>query len=336
MGIKSLTKLIKDKSPDSITTSQYHKLSGKRVAIDASLYIYQCLMNVRHNGKSLTNNDDKVTSHISGIFYKNVNLLSMNITPVYIFDGKPPAEKYEVIRCRQEKAKVAKTKLENSVSDEKCSESTKDKLEKKSIRLTKTHIDDIKQLLNLMGIEYLHMDGEGEALASELCRIGYVDYVMTEDMDTLPFGCPRLIRNCLDRTQKRKDLISIINLDKVLEDLKLDYDKFVELCILCGCDYCQNIPRIGIVKAYSIIKEFDCVGDFINSDHKYVVPDNYLECFERSKELFTMYRDKLNPEELPFVKSKINIADLIKYLIHDCNISEKRVHTAIKKIQQSY
>jgi hypothetical protein len=49
-----------------------------------------------------------------------------------------------------------------------------------------------------------------------------------------------------------------------------------------------------------------------------------------------MYRDKLNPEELPFVKSKINIAYLIKYLIHDCNISEKRVHTAIKKIQQSY
>jgi flap endonuclease-1 len=229
MGIKSLTKLIKNKSPDAIETSQYHKLSGKRVAIDTSLYIYQSLMNVRHNGKSLTNNDDKVTSHISGIFYKNVNLLSMNITPVYIFDGKPPVEKSEVIRMRQEKAKVAKTKLENSVSDETCSESTKDKLEKKSIRLTKTHIDDIKQLLNLMGIEYLHMDGEGEALASELCRIGYVDYVMTEDMDTLPFGCPRLIRNCLDRTQKRKDLISIIDLDKVLEDLKLDYDKFTEL-----------------------------------------------------------------------------------------------------------
>ena len=131
MGIKSLTKLIKNKSADSIETSQYHKLSGKRIAIDASLYIYQCLMNVRHNGKSLTNDDDKVTSHISGIFYKNVNLLSMNITPVYIFDGKPPVEKYEVIRSRQEKAKIAKTEFENSVSDEKISDETKDKLEKK-------------------------------------------------------------------------------------------------------------------------------------------------------------------------------------------------------------
>ena len=71
MGIRSLTKLIKDKSPDSIETSQYHKLSGKRVALDASLYIYQCLMNVRHNGKYFTNDKDKVTSHISGIFYKH-------------------------------------------------------------------------------------------------------------------------------------------------------------------------------------------------------------------------------------------------------------------------
>ena len=69
------------------------------------------------------------------------------------------------------------------------------------------------------------MDGEGEALASELCRIGYVDYVMTEDMDTLPFGCPRLIRNCLDRSQKRKDLISIIDLDKVLININKIFER---------------------------------------------------------------------------------------------------------------
>ena len=125
MGIKSLTKLIKTNSPDSIETSQYHKLSGKRIAIDASLYIYQCLMNIRHDGKYLTNDNDKVTSHISGIFYKNVNLLSMNITPIYIFDGKPPEEKNEVIKLRQEKVKIAKTQLENAISDEKCSEEIK-------------------------------------------------------------------------------------------------------------------------------------------------------------------------------------------------------------------
>ena len=93
MGIKSLTKLIKTNSPDSIETSQLHKLSGKKVAIDASLFIYQCLINVRYNGKPLKNNNDKVISHISGIFYKTINYLSMNVIPIYIFDGKPPEKK---------------------------------------------------------------------------------------------------------------------------------------------------------------------------------------------------------------------------------------------------
>ena len=94
MGIKSLTKLIKSHSPDSIETSQLYKLSGKKVAIDASLVIYQCLMNIRHNGKNLQNINNKITSHITGIFYKNINYLSMNITPIYIFDGKPPHDNF--------------------------------------------------------------------------------------------------------------------------------------------------------------------------------------------------------------------------------------------------
>ena len=115
MGIKSLTKLIKVNSPDSIETSQLHKLSGKKVAIDASLFIYQCLINIRYNGKSLKNRNDKVTSHISGIFYKTINYLSMNVTPIYIFDGKPPEEKNEIIKERQIKANCAKADLEKQL-----------------------------------------------------------------------------------------------------------------------------------------------------------------------------------------------------------------------------
>ena len=59
-----------------------------------------------------------------------------------------------------------------------------------------------------MGVSWIHPDGEGEAYASELCRIGYVDYVLTEDMDTLVYGCPKLIRNCVDKSLKRKDIVS--------------------------------------------------------------------------------------------------------------------------------
>jgi len=331
MGIKSLTKLIKVNSPDSIETSQLYKLSGKRVAIDASLFIYQCLINVRYNGESLKNKNDKITSHISGIFYKTINYLSMNITPIYIFDGKPPEEKDEIIKNRQERVESAKAGLEKATTDIE-----KEKYEKQCIRLTKTHIDDIKRLLDLMGVTYLHIDGEGEAIASELCRIGYVDYVITEDMDTLPFGCPNLIRNCLDRSQKRKDLISIINLEKLLSDIKLTYEQFVELCILCGCDYCSNIQRVGNVKALSIIKEFGSIEKFIESNPNYNIPEDYIKKYNKAKELFMLYKDKLKPEELPFHNSNRNISELITFLIKECSISEKRVYSAIKKMQYTY
>jgi len=330
MGIKSLTKLIKTKAPDAITIGQLHLMSGKKVAIDASLIIYQCLLNVRNNGKQMQN-EEKTTGHIMGIFYKTINYLSLGIEPIYIFDGKPPDEKDLIIKERQQKAKNAKENMEKAVTEE-----DKNKFQKKSIRLTKEYIDDIKKLLNLMGVSYLHIDGEGEAIASELCRIGYVDYVITEDMDTMAFGCPKLIRNCLDKSIKRKDVISIIDLEKIRNDLKLTQEKFIELCILCGCDYCSNIPRIGQVKALSIINNFDSVEDFIKSKHTYIIPEGYIERFNAAKDLFTMYVDKLDPNTMPFQKSIMNRNSLIKYLVKDCNISDKRVYNALKKIDNIY
>lgn len=330
MGIKGLTKIINKESPDSIRTEQLHNLSGKKVAIDASLFIYKYLMNIRSNGNTLKNKNMKCTSHISGIFYKTVLYLSLGIEPIYIFDGKPPEEKNNIIKDRKLKASRAKKNIENANSHEE-----KIKLEKQSIRLTKEHIDDIKNLLNLMGITYLHIDGEAEAIGSELCRINYVDYMITEDMDTMAFGCPRLIRNCLDKSIKRNDVISIIDLDKILSDININYDKFIELCILCGCDYCDNIPKIGQVKALSIVKNYKNIEEFINSKHKYIIPQNYIDKFNKSIELFKLYRDKLNPDEIPFVKSEINYKGLRKYLIDECNISSSRVENSIKKIQSN-
>jgi flap endonuclease-1 len=331
MGIKSLTKLIKDKSPESIKTDQLHNLSGKKVAIDASLILYQCLLNVRNKGSSLKNDNDKVTSHINGIFYKVINYLSLNIEPIFIFDGKPPEEKDKIIKERQSKAKTAKDNIVNAKTIEE-----KNKLEKKSIRLTSEHIDDIKKLLSLMGVTYLHIEGEGEAIASELCRIGYVDYVITEDMDSLVFGCPKLIRNCLDKNIKRKDIISIIDLENIKKDLNITQERFIELCILCGCDYLSNINKIGQSKALQIINKYENIEDFINSKHKYNIPEDYMCKFTKAKHLFMMYQDKLNPETLPFVKSNINKLELEKYLVNECSISEKRVINALKKIENIY
>ena len=331
MGIKYLTRLIRDNSPESITHIQLHKLSGKRVGIDASLFIYQSLMNIRSGGELLTNDSDKVTSHIAGIFYKTAKYLSLNITPIYFFDGKPPIEKKAVIKSRKEKASIATENMKKCENKEE-----KEKLSKMSIRLTKEYIEDIKELLTKMGVTYIHIDGEAEAIASEMCRIGFIDYVVTEDMDTLTFGCPNMVRNCVDKSLKKQDTISVFNLDRLLIDLEFTYDQFVELCIMCGCDYCSNIPRIGQVKSLQFIKKYGSIESFLESNEKFKIPEGYVEKYQCAKKLFKMYHGKLNPSEMPFVKSDIDIGSLMKYLINDCQLNEEKILNTIKKIQEKY
>ena len=104
MGIKGLTQLLKKLAPDSYQHCKLYKLSGKKVAIDASLFIYQSLIVYRKNNDYIRNNKDENISHIIGILNKTVTYLSYNITPVYVFDGVPPEEKSEVIKERRKEA----------------------------------------------------------------------------------------------------------------------------------------------------------------------------------------------------------------------------------------
>ena len=155
MGIKSLTQTIKRETPNSITHENLYKLSGKRVAVDASLVIYQNLLNIG-NRPLFKNSNGKITNHISGLFYKIVNYLSLDIELIFIFDGKPPDVKSDTIKDRRNKANDAKQKMENATNQE-----DKDKYEKSSLRITKEMVDDVKKMLEYFGIDWIHPDGEG-------------------------------------------------------------------------------------------------------------------------------------------------------------------------------
>jgi len=330
MGIKGLTQLIKINSPNAIQTTNLHKLSGKKVAIDASLFMYKMLINMRTTNQAyLTSKEGKVVSHITGIFYKTANYLAVNITPIYVFDGKPPQSKCDVIKNRQDKVAKAKADMDNAETQEQ-----KNHLEKQTIRLTKQHVDDIKELLDLMGVSYVQANGEAEAYASEMCRQGLVDYVVTEDMDTLAFGCPRMIRACLDRSIRRPDIISIIDLDEVMKGFSLTYEQFVDLCILCGCDYCSNIPRIGNKTALNLIRKHGSIESIVPIVKN--VPEDYETKYKESRRLFTMYHETLDMQQLTIHHSSWDLDKLYNYLTQTCSMSEQRVQNTFKKMKQGY
>lgn len=332
MGIKGLTQLLKKFAPDSYNHCKLFHLSGKKVAIDASLFIYQSLIVYRRNGDYIRNDKGENISHIIGILNKTVTYLSYNITPIFIFDGAPPDEKKDVIKERKERATNATEKLDSRNIDPELAE----KYNKLSIRLTKEIIDDIKELLNKLGVSYIVSDGEAEGLASELCRKKYVDYVISEDMDCLPFGAGNLVRNCIDKKAKMKDSITIFNLEKILKSLEITHEQFIELCILCGCDYCKNIPRIGSVSAYKIIKNHGSIENYLNNTKVKNLPENYVEKYKKSIELFNIYNQKIDIDQINIHESHIDVSKVISYLTDKCNYNLPKINNVIYKIQNKY
>jgi flap endonuclease-1 len=329
MGIKQLTSLIRSKSPHSIQTVGLYTYKDKKVAIDTSIFIYKSLTNVRHNGEYLRNHKGDIVSHIVGLFDKTVKYLSLGIEPIYIFDGKPPEEKYDCILERKQRSVECIEKMEKTTDPQE-----KQALEKSSIRMNKSHIDDLKRLFHLMGVSYIQSESEAESYAGELCRIGYVDAVISEDMDTLLYGPHTLIRSCLDRNVKRKiDAISTFNLPQILEDFQMTMEQFTDVCILCGCDYCGTIPKIGPQRAYQNILSYGSIEGIIESG-KYDIPDSFLHKYQRSRELFQIFKGKIDPDHLPMTSSKIQYGDLQTYLVQECSMDETRISNSIHKIKR--
>ena len=324
MGIKGLTGLIKKTSPDSIQHIGLYTMKEKRVAIDTSIFLYKSLINVRSKGDYLRNKDGKVVSHIQGLYYKTNQLLSFGITPIYIFDGKPPQEKSQTIKERVKKADECKSKMA-ATTDKK----EKLNLEKGTIRIKKEYIDDLKRLFDSMGVSYIHPDGEAEAYASELCKIGFVDAVMTEDMDTLSYGCPQLVRGCIDKSIKRPEVITTFNFQKILEDFQMTHDEFIDMCILCGCDYCPTIPKVGPVRAMKFIQKYKTIENYLDSEN--VENEEFKSKYEASRGLFKVFKDKIDLENLPIHTSEYDSEKIYQYLVHECSMNEKRIQNSLKK-----
>uniref|UniRef100_A0A3Q4NBR0 Flap structure-specific endonuclease 1 n=1 Tax=Neolamprologus brichardi TaxID=32507 RepID=A0A3Q4NBR0_NEOBR len=98
MGIHGLAKLIADQAPGAIKEQDIKNFFGRKIAIDASMCIYQFLIAVRQDGNVLQNEDGETTSHLMGMFYRTIRMLEHGIKPAYVFDGKPPQLKSAEVR----------------------------------------------------------------------------------------------------------------------------------------------------------------------------------------------------------------------------------------------
>ncbi|MED6131039.1 Elongation of fatty acids protein 2 [Stylosanthes scabra] len=331
MGIKGLTKLLADNAPKSMKENKFESYFGRKIAIDASMSIYQFLIVVGRIGtEMLTNEAGEVTSHLQGMFTRTIRLLEAGMKPVYVFDGPPPDLKKKELAKRLSRRAEATEDL--SEAKETANKEDIEKFSKRTVKVTKQHNEDCKKLLRLMGVPVVEAPSEAEAQCASLCKSGKVYAVASEDMDSLTFGATKFLRHLMDPSSKKIPVMEF-DIAKVLEDLELSMDQFIDLCILSGCDYCESIRGIGGTTALKLIRQHGSIEKILENLNKerYQIPDDWP--YEEARKLFKEPLVVTEEEQLNLKWSAPDEEGLVKFLVNENGFNIDRVTKAIEKIK---
>lgn len=332
MGIQGLTKVLGDQAPQSITEVELKNLFGRKIAVDASMSLYQFLIAVRPDAiNTLTDEAGETTSHLQGLFQRTIRMVVNGIKPAYVFDGKPPVLKTEELDKRREKREEAEEGKKEAI--EVGDKESVSKFSKRTVKVTRQHNEEAKKLLRLMGIPVLEAPCEAEAQCAAMTKAGLVYATASEDMDSLTLGTPILIRH-LTFSEARKMPIKEIHLNRALEEMKLTVDQFIDLCILLGCDYCDSIKGIGPVRAFELIKKYGSLEEIIENldTKKYPIPENFD--FVAVRKLFKE-PEVMNTSQIELKWTDPDEDGLLRFLVNEKGFSEERVKNGIVKLKKS-
>lgn len=314
---------------------EFKDLKGRTIAVDAFNAIYQFLTTIRQpDGTPLKDSKGNVTSHLSGLFYRNVSLVLEGIRLVYVFDGEAPELKEETWKKRSEVKGKMKERYEKAKAEEDIE--GMGRYASFDTRLDDKKIKESKELLEAMGIAVIQAPGEGEAQASWFAKEGKVYAVSSQDYDCLMFKCPLLIQN-LSLARRRKTISGYrevfpqkIELKNVLKELKINQEQLICLGILCGTDYNpKGVKGLGPKKGLKIIKEYktkEKIFGFVENSEKYDLEFDWKIIY---KEIERPNIDK---------KAKINFPKIdknkIKKVLLKHEFSEKRIDNQLDKLDE--
>lgn len=290
MGIKNLNQFLKKQGV--IETLDISVLRFKKIGIDVPMFMY------KFKGVTDPSTKDWLQHFIHFIAF----LRKYDIHPIFLFEGRSPPEKVPVQEERRMQRQKTAIKTEMIQRDLnlyiqtgtitpllkeiwlKIQTKSKFLLKNKALLKANINVDivkkelehrkrfeivisiedihNLKELLDIMGVSWIHSKGEAEADCVSLFYDNYIDYIVTEDTDVLAYFNPtnsakelKVISNF-----NTKDLtFTQINKTKVLNSLKLSAESFRDFCIMCGTDYNKNVPKVGLQNAYKYILRSRCI-----------------------------------------------------------------------------
>lgn len=308
------------------------QLRGKVIAIDAMNSLYQFLAIIRQRGgELLRDSKGRVTSHLSGLFYRTSNLIEMGIQPAYVFDGEPPKLKRRTVEerraMRAEAAEGWAAALEAGDLEEAR------KFAQRAGQLTDEMIDESKALLDYMGIAWVQAPGEGEAQAAYLVQRGDAWAAASQDFDSLLFGAPILVRNLAITGRRKlpgKDVFievtpEVIELQRSLDELQITREQLVAIGILIGTDYNAGIKGIGPKKALELVKKYGSIESIMRTElgEKFEVDPLEVHGIFLKPNVSSKYRVRWHEPDPEKIK---------EFLCEKHDFSESRVQTGIDKL----
>lgn len=318
--------------PEEITFEDLH---DKELAIDAMNTLYQFLSIIRQrDGTPLKDSDGNVTSHLSGLFYRTINLMEHNIRPVYVFDGEMPDLKSKESSKRRKKREEAREEWKKLKEEGKISEAYSKATQ--SSKLTGDMIEESKKLLDAMGVPYVEAPSEGEAQAASM--VGEKVYAVgSQDWDCLLFGADRMVRNLTTRKTRKTSgggtkQISVerIELEKVLDELEVSQRELIWMGILMGTDFNPDgVHGIGPKTALKLARKYDSLGN--------ILEDEKLEDAEFENDPALIEEFFLNPPtiEASYEFGEPDKEEIRKVLVEEHDFSDKRVDSGLEKLENA-
>ncbi len=316
---------------------QFSDLKGKVIAVDAFNTIYQFLTTIRQpDGTPLKDSKGKVTSHLSGLFYRNIKLILEGVKLIYVFDGEAPDLKSGTRERREEVKKDMKEKYEKAKSEEDIE--GMGKYASFNVGLDDEKISESKELLEAMGIAVVQAPGEGEAQASHMVLNKQAYAVSSQDYDCLMFKSPRFIQN-LSLARRRKTVSGfkeifpqVIELKDVLKELDINQEQLICLGILCGTDYNPGgVKGLGPKKSLQIVKECktkEKIFAAIEKEEKY---DRYEIDFDWLEIYKEIEKPKVKDVKIEFPKLD---EKKLKQVLLKYEFSEKRINNQLDKLNK--
>ncbi|MEM3615922.1 MAG: flap endonuclease-1 [Candidatus Methanomethylicia archaeon] len=330
---------LKDIIPKEIIEEiEFPYLKGKVIAIDAYNAIYQFLSTIRQqDGTPLRDSSGRITSHLSGILYRTTNFLELQIKVVYVFDGKPPELKEMELLMRKKRKEEAIKRYEEAIriGDLKLAKT----YAQQTAQLNEEMVNEVKLLLDALGIPWVQAPSEGEAQSAYMTRKGDVWATASQDYDSLLFGTPRLLRNLTisgRRKLPRKDVYvevkpEMLYLDRILKTLEISLEQLIEIGILIGTDYNpEGVEGVGPKTALKLIKQHGSLQEALKALNFKTEPFSDLL---QIKQLF------LKPNTTSDYKLEWKKPDkekVIQILCEEYDFSKERVEKALDRVLKIY